>query len=321
MKIAKFEAKEKSEARLGVVVQDQLFDLTLSYASYVKSMGSSTPYKEAFSNMPPDLKDVVSKGKQVLESLNALEEFVRSSGTTMSGPNGENLRYNINEVKLLPPLPSLSSKIVCLARNFSDHVKGASGGDLPERPAAFLKLATSVVGPGAPITYPSITKQLDYEVEIAAIIGHKIKDVRKEDALEQIIGYTAFNDISIRDQPDKIDFNCFFFGKNFDTSASMGPWFVTADEIKNPHNLKMTTHVNGETRQNGNSSNMGRKFDEIIEYFTRDNTFYPGDIVTSGTPSGTGIEKKDGSWYLSPGDELELNVESIGTLRNRILEK
>ena len=321
MKIARYRPLNSEIERVGIVKNNSIRDLSLGYASLLTNKGNSHAYEEANILASPSLHRLIQTGSNAWEVIKATDDFIEKSNGEVKGPEGETVTYNLSAVKILPPLPSLSNKIISLARNFVEHALGATGSGLPKRPAAFLKLPTSVIGPEDPIIYPSITQQLDYEVEIAAIVSDKVKDIKSSEALGHIFGYSIFNDISARDQPDQVDSNFFFFGKNFDCSAPMGPWIVSPDEISNPHNLDMITRVNGETRQSGNSSNMARKFDEVFEYYSRDNTIYPGDIFTSGTPSGTGLEKKDGSWYLKPGDTLELEIENIGILRNSVVKK
>ncbi|MBI2184509.1 MAG: fumarylacetoacetate hydrolase family protein [Thaumarchaeota archaeon] len=323
--------------RVGAIINEQIVDLNFAYSAYLANTGGEKrPYALASLKVPADMLSFLEGG---WESLQAASEAVRyvveeCSTKELKGPRGEKLVYQKNGVRLRTPYASLKNKTISIGRNFPLHMLEGIGTRFEKyvahaqqmiRPAGFLKLASSVIGPDDEIIYPKKTKELDYEVELAAIIGKKGKDIPADKAEEYIVGYTVFNDVSARDQPDREDWNFFYLQKNFDTSSPVGPCITTKDEIGDPYNLTMMTRVNGEIRQNGNSRDMIRKFPEFIEYFSRDITLYPGDIFTGGTCEGVGLGHRDASgkpdttWFLKPGDTVEAEIEKIGVLRNYVV--
>jgi len=327
MKIAKY-----GSGRIAAVVGERLIDL--NRARSVQWRGADQ------GGVPADLLDFIKAGPAALDAAYAAVDFVLAEGpaprATADGP----LVMDLAATPLLAPLPSLGSKLICMGRNFAGHSKAAqkanaeraAAGDtrpqmrasaqIPKRPAGFIKFADTVVGPGAPVVYPSRTRKLDYEVEIALIVGTQGKDIPREQAMRHAFGYTVFCDYSARDQnSDLEDMNWVRHHKNFDCAASMGPWIVTADEPLDPHDVAIRTWVNGELRQDGTTADMIYDFARIIEYYSVDQTLYPGDLFASGTCEGTGMEKTDGSWFLRPGDRIEFEIPQIGRYGNPIVAK
>ena len=222
-------------------------------------------------------------------------------------------REDISKYKLLAPIPN-PSKIICLAFNYSDHAK-EQGLEAIEDPAFVMKPRTTLNHTKSDIVCPDFVTQLDYEIELALIIGKDCKNVSVDDAKDMIFGYMIFNDTSARDI-QKID-KQFTRGKGFDTFAPCGPWITTADEIDNPQNLKMSTKVNGEIRQNSSTSNMFIKIPEIVAKISKVMTLEKGDIISTGTPAGTMLNKPN-AVYLKDGDEIEMEIEGLGILNNTI---
>jgi acylpyruvate hydrolase len=193
----------------------------------------------------------------------------------------------------------------------------------PVYPVAFLKLPGTVIGPDDDIPYPPETQKLDYEVELAVIIGKSCVNVTKEQALDYVAGYAAFNDISARDVIRKEnEVGIHLMGKSFPGFAPMGPYLVTADEISDPQNLKLWLRVNGELRQDSNLSYMIFKIRDMIAYWSQMG-LNPGDVLTTGTPRGVAAGRKEGQipWWLKPGDVVEAEVEQVGRLCNRIVSE
>ncbi|MEK7947804.1 fumarylacetoacetate hydrolase family protein [Pigmentiphaga sp. YJ18] len=327
MKIAKY-----GSGRIAAVVGERLVDLNRARSAQLRGADKG--------EVPADLLDFIKAGPAALDAAYAALNFVLAEGpaprATADGP----LVMDLAATPLLAPLPSLGSKLICMGRNFAGHSKAAqkanaeraAAGDtrpqmpasaqIPKRPAGFIKFADTVVGPDEPVLYPSRTRKLDYEVEIALIIGAQGKDIPREQALRHAFGYTVFCDYSARDQnSDLEDMNWVRHHKNFDCAASMGPWIVTADEGLDPHDVAIRTWVNGELRQDGTTADMIHDFARIIEYYSVDQTLYPGDLFASGTCEGTGMEKKDGSWFLQPGDRIEFEIPRIGRYGNPIVAK
>jgi 2-keto-4-pentenoate hydratase/2-oxohepta-3-ene-1,7-dioic acid hydratase in catechol pathway len=226
---------------------------------------------------------------------------------------------NLDKVTVLPPI-SRPTKIICMGGNFSDHLQEGST-SLPPFPISFLKSPTSLVGHRAPVFYPRRVKLLDYEVELAAVIGKRCKDVSRKNALEHVAGFSVFNDISARDiQFAEMKRGFCNLGKNFASFAPMGPFLVTPDQAGNPDNLGMELRVNGQTRQFSSTKNMVFKIRQLVEFFSS-MTLEPGDIITSGTPSGVAIYRKPDKtpFLLQPGDMIESKIENLGRLQNTVI--
>jgi 2-keto-4-pentenoate hydratase/2-oxohepta-3-ene-1,7-dioic acid hydratase in catechol pathway len=248
--------------------------------------------------IPQNVKDFLFDGwyDEIKDKLNDL-------------PYGE----NILKFKLLPPIPN-PNKIICLAFNYVDHAK-EQGLQAPEDPAIVIKPRTALNSTNSDIVCPDFVTQLDYEIELALIIGKNCKNISVEDAHSAIFGYMVFNDVSARDIQFKD--KQFTRGKSFDSFAPCGPWITTKDEIQDPQNLKMTTKINGELRQNSSSSNMFIKIPEIISKISKVMTLERGDIISTGTPAGVMLNKPN-AVFLKDGDKVEMEIENLGTLNNTI---
>ena len=222
-------------------------------------------------------------------------------------------KENISKYKLLPPIPN-PNKIICLAFNYVDHAK-EQGLQAPEDPALVIKPRTALNSTNSDIVCPDFVTQLDYEVELALIIGENCKNVSVDDAFDSIFGYMIFNDVSARDIQFKD--KQFTRGKSFDSFAPCGPWITTKDEIKDPQNLKMTTKINGELRQNSSSNNMFIKIPDIVSKISKVMTLEKGDIISTGTPAGVMLNKPN-AVFLKDGDKVEMEIENLGILNNTI---
>jgi len=220
---------------------------------------------------------------------------------------------NISKFKLLSPIPN-PNKIICLAFNYSDHAE-EQGLQAPEDPVIVIKPRTTLTSTESDIVCPDFVSELDYEVELAVIIGKNCKNVNVEDASKAVFGYMVFNDVSARDIQFKD--KQFTRGKSFDTFAPCGPWITTADEIKDPQNLKMTTKINGELRQNSSTSKMFIKIPEIVSKISKVMTLEKGDIIATGTPAGVAL-KNPNVEFLKDGDKVEMEIEGLGILSNTI---
>jgi 2-keto-4-pentenoate hydratase/2-oxohepta-3-ene-1,7-dioic acid hydratase in catechol pathway len=227
----------------------------------------------------------------------------------------ENLPYeeNISKFKLLSPIPN-PNKIICLAFNYSDHAD-EQGLQAPKDPVIVIKPRTTLASTESDIVCPDFVSELDYEVELAVIIGKNCKNVSVEDASQAIFGYMVFNDVSARDIQFKD--KQFTRGKSFDTFAPCGPWITTADEIPDAQNLKLTTKINGELRQNSSTSKMFIKIPEIVSKISKVMTLEKGDIIATGTPAGVAL-KNPNVEFLKDGDKVEMEIEGLGILNNTI---
>ena len=220
---------------------------------------------------------------------------------------------NISKFKLLAPIPN-PNKIICLAFNYVDHAK-EQGLQAPEDPSIVIKPRTALNSTKSDIVCPDFVSQLDYEVELALIIGKNCKNISIENASSAVFGYMVFNDVSARDIQFKD--KQFTRGKSFDSFAPCGPWITTFDEIQDAQNLKMTTKINGEIRQNSSTSNMFIKIPEIISKISRVMTLEKGDIISTGTPAGVMLNKPN-AVFLKDGDKVEMEIENLGILKNII---
>ncbi len=229
----------------------------------------------------------------------------------------------LDQVKLLAPLPRLSKNIVCLGMNYVEHAyesmraKGLPE-KLPEHPVFFTKATTTVNHPEGGIPLDSaITQQLDWEVELAFIIGQRGKNIKRADAMRYVWGYTIINDISARDLQNR--HNQFFKGKSLDGSCPMGPCILTADEVPNPAELGLRLRVNGVTKQESVVGDLIFDIPTIIETLSQGQTLEPGDIIATGTPSGVGMGRTPQEW-LKVGDVVEAEIDKIGVLRNTVVK-
>jgi 2-keto-4-pentenoate hydratase/2-oxohepta-3-ene-1,7-dioic acid hydratase in catechol pathway len=288
MKIARIRLKENSVETYGIVSEDGQ-----------KIITKEQIHEETGIPIPPRIKEFLFGGW-----IEEVKEVVK----------GLKFKLPLSEVELLTPLPN-PPKIICLAFNYYDHARDA-GLTPSEEPVIFLKPRTALNSPHGDVISPSYVKRLDYEAEIAVIIGSRIKKITEEDSLNAVFGYMIFHDVSARD----IQFRDkqFTRGKSIDTFAPCGPWITTRDEIGDPQNLRITTKVNGETRQNSSSSNMVIPIRKIISSLSNLITIEPGDIISTGTPAGVAMSMKEPR-YLKHDDIVEISIEGLGTIQNRIL--
>jgi 2-keto-4-pentenoate hydratase/2-oxohepta-3-ene-1,7-dioic acid hydratase in catechol pathway len=222
-----------------------------------------------------------------------------------------------DEVRLLAPV--LPRKFVAIGLNYADHI-AESGLEAPKFPVFFNKQPTCVAGPGDPVHMPRVSKLLDYEGELAIVIGARCRHVPEERAREVIAGYTIANDVSVRDW--QLRTPTMTLGKSFDTHGPLGPWIVTPDELEDPHDLVIRTYVNDELRQNGSTREMIYDCYQQIAHLSEAFTLEPGDVIATGTPAGIGAVRQpfpDG--LLKVGDVVRIQIDGIGELRNTVVEE
>jgi 2-keto-4-pentenoate hydratase/2-oxohepta-3-ene-1,7-dioic acid hydratase in catechol pathway len=218
------------------------------------------------------------------------------------------------DVRLLAPVPR-PGKLVCIGLNYRDHA-AESKGEIPASPITFSKYATAIQHPGAPIVLPSGSSKVDYEAELAVVIGRRGKHVPRERAYEHVLGYTNLNDVSARDF--QFGDRQWQRGKSCDTFAPMGPSIVTADEVPDPHALRIQLRLNGQTMQDSSTAGMIFKVDELVAFISETVTLEPGDVIATGTPAGVGFARTP-SVYLKPGDVVEVEIERLGVLSNPVV--
>jgi 2-keto-4-pentenoate hydratase/2-oxohepta-3-ene-1,7-dioic acid hydratase in catechol pathway len=229
--------------------------------------------------------------------------------------DGDN-RIALNEVKLEAPVPR-PGKYLAISLNYAEHI-AETGKDKPEYPSFFTKQSTCVIGPGDAIQRPRVSDKLDYEGELAFVIGRRCRHVPLEKAHEVIAGFTIANDVSVRDWQARSP--TMMIGKSFDTSGPLGPWLVTFDEIGDPHNLTIKTWVDEELRQDANTRQMIFNCYEMVAYLSQAMTLEPGDVISTGTPAGVGVKMKPRG-YLLPGQTVRVEIEKIGTLVNPVIQE
>lgn len=220
----------------------------------------------------------------------------------------------IDDVELLAPTPS-PSKVICVGLNYRDHAE-ESGLDLPERPMIFAKYPSSICGPGASIVLPDESTEVDWEVELAIVVGRLSRDVAESASLRSVLGYTVSNDVSARDL--QIADGQFVRAKSFDTFCPVGPWITTVDELGDAADLGIGLEVNSKSMQDSNTSEMVFSVPEIVSFCSRVATLNPGDLILTGTPAGTGFGL-DPQEYLDSGDEVTAWIDGIGQLRNPVV--
>ncbi|MBL1267541.1 MAG: fumarylacetoacetate hydrolase family protein [Halomonas sp.] len=223
---------------------------------------------------------------------------------------------SLDEIEFLPVIPD-AGKILCVGINYATHVK-ETGRDMPTHPMIFTRFADSQAGHLAPIIRPFVSHKLDFEGELAVVIGKTARHVKAENALEYVAGYACYNDGSVRDyQKHTIQF---IPGKNFPNTGGFGPWLVTSDEIPDPQALHLTTRLNGDVMQDTDTNDMIFSVAELIEYCSTFTELGPGDVIVSGTTGGVGAFRSPPVW-MKPGDSIEIAISGIGTLRNTIADE
>lgn len=221
---------------------------------------------------------------------------------------------NMDAVRWLPPV-ARPPKIICVGLNYVDHTT-ESGFEQPDYPTLFSRFSTSVIGHGEPLAYPVLSPTFDYEGELAVIIGKPGKDIARADALDHVMGYSIFNDGSVREYQFKTP--QWIMGKNFDGSGAFGPWLVTADELPaGARGLQLETRLNGVTVQSANTRDMVFDVESLIVIISEVMTLEAGDVIVAGTPAGVG-HAREPKLYMQPGDICEIEIEGIGLLSNRV---
>jgi 2-keto-4-pentenoate hydratase/2-oxohepta-3-ene-1,7-dioic acid hydratase in catechol pathway len=309
--------------RIGAISQDKIIDLNLGYARYLSDKKSNSRYYEmAAAAVPPDMVAFFRSGREGAEAAQTTIDYMakKQSKESITGPSGEQIVYDMSEVILKAPVPRPNSIRDYLA--FEGHASRSGQRKLDkawyEIPVCYRGNPDTVIGPEEIIPWPAYTELLDYELEYGIYIGKEGKNIPREKAEEYIAGYTILNDISARD----IQLQEMVVGlgpvKGKDFCSVMGPCLVTPDEI-DPADMRMTARINGEVWSENNSGTSYWTWPQIIEFASMEETLYPGDFLGSGT-----VEKGCGgelNRWIQPGDVIELEVEGIGILRNRVGEK
>ena len=301
-----------ARSRVGALAGDAVLDLAAVAADLARERGAVRRGRGGF---PRTMLELIQRGPDVLwEAREALEHglaVVKRDGT--GALVERKLGVPADKARLEAPIPRPARNVFCLGRNYKEHA-AERGAEAPPHPVYFTKAPECVLSPGGKIVHHAVTKELDYEVELTAVIGTTGRDIAMEAALGYVFGYTIVNDVTARDLQKR--HGQWFKGKSLDTFCPMGPVLVTADEIPDPQALSISLRVNGETRQSSHTSKMIFPVAECIAVLSQGFTLLPGDVIATGTPEGVGAALGK---FLKAGDRIEAEVEGIGVLANRVV--
>ncbi len=300
MKLLTYKTNDSDEQRLGFIHNNQVIDM--------EDFGEISNFP-----LPSSMLELIDMGYELVEELNDMvadtePDFLKE------------IAYEMDEITFCPPIPKPRKNIIGIGLNYTEHIAESARtldttGKLPQKPIIFSKPPTTVTATNTDvIKNTQLTSQLDWEVELAVVIGKKGKYVAKADAMDYVFGYTVINDISARDCRRE---GQWIVSKGQDTFAPMGPILVTKDEIKDPHNLDLHLKVNGVEKQRANTKFLLFNINDLIEDLSTVFTLEPGDIIATGTPSGVGAGRDPQEW-LYDGDVIEATVEGIGTITNTV---
>ncbi|MGC8785282.1 MAG: fumarylacetoacetate hydrolase family protein [Armatimonadota bacterium] len=304
MKLISYQ-KGRSES-IGAVVGDVVVDLNAGMALL----------DSGFEPAGVLARDTVHLLEQGEDALKMAEQVVRAYRLlALENPHAaQAVAHPLSEIRYLPPV-TRPQKILAIGANYRAHCE-ESGMPLPQKPIVFVKVPSALIAHGEAIVYPRITQELDYEGELAVVIGKRARNVPAEEAMSYIAGYTIMNDVTARDlQRTEGQWSR---AKGCDTFAPCGPWLVTVDEIEDPHTLTIETRVNGQLRQHSSTGDMIFPVPVLIAHISAAMTLLPGDIITTGTPAGVGVYRQP-KGLLQPGDEVTIRIEGIGELRNHVV--
>ncbi len=305
--------KGSSRPRIGAVAGEAVLDLAALAADLARERGAVRHGRGGF---PKTMHELIAGGAGALGSAREAathgEELLRRHG--LDGLAQRKLGLAVGRARLDAPIPRPHRNVFCLGRNYQEHA-AERGAEAPSHPVYFTKAPECVLAPGGKIVHHAVTKELDYEVELAAVVGTAGRDIPRGQALAHVFGYTIVNDVTARDLQKR--HGQWFKGKSLDTFCPMGPVLVTADEIPDPQALALTLRVNGEMRQSSHTSKMIFPVDECLAVLSEGLTLLPGDVVATGTPEGVGAALGK---FLKAGDRIEAEVERIGVLANRVVE-
>jgi 2-keto-4-pentenoate hydratase/2-oxohepta-3-ene-1,7-dioic acid hydratase in catechol pathway len=293
--------------RLGAILDHHVVDLQDAWRASEREAPTRDGAK--IDDFPSSMLDFLQRGSQVWGMARAIVAWVASESAPQS------VLYPLEDTRLAPLVPD-PSKIVCVGLNYMDHCLEQNV-EVPERPMLFAKFPSALIGPEELITWPAgLSSQVDYEAELAVVIGRTARNVPAQQAFDYVAGYTIANDISARD----VQFADVQWvrGKSFDTFCPLGPYLLTCDEMGDPHNLAIRCQLNGELMQDSNTSQLIFKIPQLLEFITSTSTLNPGDIICTGTPNGVGFFRAP-PVFLKPGDVIEVEIEGLGRLRNPIV--
>ncbi len=313
MKLVRFQTGD--ETYLGAVVNGQIIDLrgALTAAMIGAGMSHDAAAGESESRIPRGMREFLAGGESLLQVAREAIAFAAAYPDHLLA--GRRITHPVASTPLLCPVGD-PQKIICIGQNYRDHCEEQNQ-PLPERAIIFCKFASALNHHEAPVVLPKVAENVDYEAELAFVIGKRAKHVSEEEAKSYIAGYMCFNDVSARDIQLHPAEKQWIRGKSPDTFAPCGPYLVTADEISDPHNLNIQLTLNGEVMQKSNTSNLIFGVYYLVNHLSKTMTLEPGDIVATGTPGGVGAFRNPPIW-LKSGDEMSVTIEGLGTLTNSV---
>ncbi len=307
MKLVSF--NYEGNTRIGCIADEQIIDLNFAYRSMLESEGLIRAEQIAEAFIPANMIGFLQGGKQSLDLAKKAIQYVNDTAQTFK----YKVIHQVSDVKIEAPVLN-PGKMICVGHNYREHIL-EMGREIPPVPVVFAKFANTVIGPQDDIPFFPVSDQLDYEAEFAFVIGKRARNVSQENALEYVSGYTIVNDVTYRDlQRRTIEW---LQGKTVEGSAPMGPWLVTADELKDPSGLEVVLTVNGEERQRSNTKNLVFTVAFLVEFLSNLMTLEPGDVILTGTPGGVGVAR-DPQVFLKDGDVVRIEIDRIGALENQV---
>ncbi len=315
MKLTTFEHQGKRS--IGALVDNHVVALSAAFTAFQRSRRGAAEAGQK--ELPNDMLEFLAAGEPAMEAARQALEFVQgelSEGRASAGSAGAPLTLPRAEVRFLAPI-ARPGKLLCIGLNYRDHAAEVNM-KVPARPILFAKYANTVIGPGAPVVLPGVSHKVDFEAELAVVIGKPAKGVPEADALEYVAGYAAFNDVSARDLQIELGGGQWVWGKTMDTFAPFGPTLVTRDEIADPGSLDISFRLNGQTMQDSNTRNLIFGVPTLISFLSQGMTLEPGDVIATGTPAGVGMNRVPPA-FLKPGDVMEVEIERLGILENPVV--
>ncbi len=305
MKLAQFKIAESNRRRIGILREEKLLDL----AALVRALSPTSGQASSWLLESNDMMEIIGGGDEALMEISALVNEAQADENLLD----EGLAFAVDDVEFLPPV--IPGKMLAIGRNYADHaIEG--GSEPPAAPLIFNKLPNALSAHNAPIVLPTISAQVDYEAELAVIIGRRAKRVSEAEALNFVFGYSLINDVSARDL--QFGDGQWVRGKGLDSFAPLGPLITTRDEIEDVQALNIEGRLNGEVMQSSNTAKMIFKIAYLVSYISQGITLEPGDVIATGTPEGVGIFRKP-PVLLKAGDVFEVTIEKLGTLRNPVV--
>lgn len=315
MKLVTYESGK--QLRVGIVEGEFVVDVGESLAHFTKGRAANPKVQAAVrivraaGDPPQDMIELLGRGEKYRTALGVI-----TRGLAEALPSKRTLKTlftPLQKARLRAPI-ARPAKITCVGLNYADHAR-EQGIEPPTSPIFFLKSVNTICGPGDRIVLPPNSTQVDCEAEFAVVLGKGGRRIPEEKAIEHVAGYMILNDVSARDM--QFGDKQWYRGKSCDTFAPTGPWIVTSNEIPDPHNLRISLALNGQTMQDSNTSNLIFKVPYLVSYLSQSVTWEVGDLISTGTPPGVGVFRKP-PVFLKPGDTVSITVEKIGTLTNRV---